>query len=269
MRRLFLLFVSAFMVMILAAPPVLADVGINESTFPDEAFRNYVSTVFDQDGDGIITDDEIAGITGIDAIGLGIESLKGIEYFTALEYLTCDGNNITEIDLSGNPNFIGLAASNNQIQSLNVSNNPKLYQMWVNNNQLTALDVSHNSELAIAYFQNNFLRELDISSNPNLRELDFDNNRFFDMEGVHQLEVDGNRIRNIDLSNAPLLEHFCCCANEVTALDFSNNPLLTYINCGFNFESLSSINVSGQTKLQTLFCSGNNLTARCQQQQRA
>lgn len=84
MRRLFAVFVSALMAMILTVPPGFADVGITSATFPDEAFRNFISTVFDQDGDGIIMDDEIAGITGIDAIGLGIESLKGIEYFTAL-----------------------------------------------------------------------------------------------------------------------------------------------------------------------------------------
>ena len=205
MRRLFVIFVSALMVMILAAPPGFADVGINSSTFPDDAFRNYVSTVFDQDGDGIITDDEIAGITGIEAVGLGIESLKGIEYFTALEYLTCDGNNITEIDLSGNPNFIGLSANNNQLQSVNVSSNPKLYQMWVNNNQLTAIDVSNNTELAILECNNNFLTELNISSNPNLKELSFGN--YFD-DGSDPLQQEGNRVRNIDLSNAPLLTRF-------------------------------------------------------------
>lgn len=43
MRRFFLLFVSALMVMILTVPPGFADVGITSATFPDEAFRNYVA----------------------------------------------------------------------------------------------------------------------------------------------------------------------------------------------------------------------------------
>ena len=175
MKRYYALFVFAVMGMALIATPGFADVGINSSTFPDEAFRNYISSVFDQDGDGIITDDEIANITVIEPVGLGVKNVKGIEYFTALQYLTCSGNELTEIDLSGNPEFIGLACENNQITSLNLTQNPKLYQLWFNDNLVTEIDLSHNPELTILECKNNRLTSLNISANTKLRELAFSN----------------------------------------------------------------------------------------------
>ena len=54
-----------------------ADVTINATNFPDENFRNWL-LVQDYGSDGVITDDEIAGITEIYVIDTSIASLKGI-----------------------------------------------------------------------------------------------------------------------------------------------------------------------------------------------
>lgn len=213
MRRFFVLFVSALMVMILTVPPGFADVGITSETFPDDAFRNFVSTVFDQDGDGIITDAEISGITEIWVGGLGIESLKGIEYFTALEVLIGDHNRIHEVDLSKNIN---------------------LHVLNLDNNLLTALDVSANKQL----FALNF------------------GNFYEDGEGDYH-ELEGNRVRTIDVSNNPLEQLECAC-NDMDNLDISHNPLLTYIGCGGN--NLTALDVSIHSELQTLYCWGNQLS---------
>ena len=65
---------------------------INATNFPDSTFRNYVSSNFDMDGDGVLSAAEIADATNISVNSMGISSLKGIEYFTAVVELHCWDN---------------------------------------------------------------------------------------------------------------------------------------------------------------------------------
>lgn len=78
-----------------------ADIPIDEAYFPDENFRNLISQYYGND-DGVITDEVIAGISLIDVSYQQITSLKGIEFFTALENLYCIGNQLTSLDVSKN-----------------------------------------------------------------------------------------------------------------------------------------------------------------------
>lgn len=74
---------------------------INEDVFPDEVFRNYVSSEID-DGDGILTPDEISSVISIDVHGLEVSSLDGIELFTNLKVLDCHDTPLTSLDISFN-----------------------------------------------------------------------------------------------------------------------------------------------------------------------
>ncbi|MBQ3347530.1 MAG: hypothetical protein IJG39_10625, partial [Synergistaceae bacterium] len=60
-----------------------ADVEINATNFPDDTFRSYVSSNFDTDDNGVLSDSEIEGVTTIDVNYSGVSSLQGVEYFTA------------------------------------------------------------------------------------------------------------------------------------------------------------------------------------------
>ena len=71
---------------------------INAENFPDEVFRSYVQTEID-DGDGVLSDDEIDGVDYIDVNSRGISSLKGIEFFTELETLECEDNLLPELNV--------------------------------------------------------------------------------------------------------------------------------------------------------------------------
>lgn len=77
-----------------------AQVEINKTNFPDGTFRAYVTREFDSNSDKVLSDAEIALATRIDVRGMGIQSLQGIEYFAALEYLDCYDNNLTSLDVS-------------------------------------------------------------------------------------------------------------------------------------------------------------------------
>ncbi len=90
-------------------------VPIDSETFPDEAFRSYISTHIDQDGNDYLSMDEIASVKAIGRYdqetyavtetGLanaGVHSLEGIDTFYNLESLVASGNDISEFDISGN-----------------------------------------------------------------------------------------------------------------------------------------------------------------------
>lgn len=64
-------------------------VAINAANFPDEVFREYVRSEFDEDNDGYLSQKEIASAERIFVYDSNISSIKGIEYLTALTYLSC------------------------------------------------------------------------------------------------------------------------------------------------------------------------------------
>ena len=130
-RRLLAL-VLVFALSLTMAPGVFAatKVAINSTNFPDEVFRSYVSDNFDTDGDGYLSDSEIAAAERIKITNRGVSSLKGIGYLTSLKSLYCNNNDLSELDVSKNTNLVELSCINNNLSSLDVSNNTKLE--WLN-----------------------------------------------------------------------------------------------------------------------------------------
>lgn len=90
-------------------------IAIDEEHFPDAFFRNYIAENADMDADGQLSKDEITEVTGIDVSGMGIQDLRGVEYFTELESLDCSDNELTSLDLSKNTKLQLLNAEGNQL----------------------------------------------------------------------------------------------------------------------------------------------------------
>ena len=119
----------------------LADVGINEASFPDDAFREYVRQ-FDTDQDGTLSEAEIPEVGLIDCQNLGIKNLEGIRYFTELSVLCCRDNLITRLDLSENPKMYWVFCERNAIGTLILKELPELEQLCCDGNALNSLDIS-------------------------------------------------------------------------------------------------------------------------------
>ena len=90
-------------------------IAINDTTFPDASFRGYIAENADTDKDGLLSESEIAGVTGIDVSDMGIQDLRGIGYFTALQSLDCSDNELTSLDLSANTALQTLSAGGNRL----------------------------------------------------------------------------------------------------------------------------------------------------------
>ncbi|MBO7650296.1 MAG: InlB B-repeat-containing protein [Lachnospiraceae bacterium] len=94
--------------------------------FPDPIFRNYVLQNIDSNQDGILSNGERKAVYELEVQALGISSLQGVECFENLTSLYCVQNNLTELNISGNPCLQFLSCGDNQISVLDISGNPLL-----------------------------------------------------------------------------------------------------------------------------------------------
>ncbi len=229
------------LVLVLICAFALADVEINETNFPDEIFRNTITAAFDADGDGSLSDAEIAGITDLGCAESGIESLKGVEYFTALRVLDCHKNKLTGLDVTQNTALEELYCCEMELKTLDVSRNTalKVLDCWACG--LTALNVGSNTALMHLDCQQNQLAALDVSSNTALIYLD----------------CQKNQLASLDVSKNTALTYLDCQKNQLTALDVSSNTALTVLVCHSN--SLKALDVSKNTALDILHCHYNDI----------
>ena len=222
-------------------------VDINETNFPDAKFRSFVKENLDKNNDGILDAGEIAAVKMIEANNMGIKSLEGVGFFTALETLKCWDNELTGLDLSKNTALKNLQCLNSKLQSLDLSQNPNLTQLYCGENPLTTLDLSKNAKLKVldcSGFANRRtkLTELDLSQNTALESLD----------------CSRNELKQLNVSGCTELEKLSCSSNQLTTLDVSKNVNLTFLNCGSN--QLTVLDVSNNPKLEDLSCDYNSLT---------
>ena len=153
-------------------------VAIDATNFPDGAFRQYVADNFDKDKDGALNQTERNAVKEIRIIGSGCTSLQGLKYFSQLTDLLCGNNNLTELDVSENPELVRLICYNNSLTSLNLNKNTKLGSLNCNNNKLTVLDLRENKSLWWLRCKNNCLTSLDLRNNPQIGDLQVGSQRY-------------------------------------------------------------------------------------------
>ena len=217
----------------------------------------------DDNGDGQITVNEAKSVKSLEVRSSDIKEMPEIRYFTALTVLYCDGNQLTDLDVSNNTALTKLICSSNQLTALDVSNNTAL--TWLNcyNNQLTTLDVSNNTALTKLNCRFNQLTTLDVSNNTALTDLSCDVNQLTTLDvsnntALTDLWCHNNQLTTLDVSNNTALTDLWCYDNQLTTLDVSNNTALTELDCYYN--QLTTLDVSNNTALTVLNCRYNQLT---------
>lgn len=241
--------------------------------FDDGQFEIYLLMRYDTNDDGKLQASEAAAIETLNIGMQGYTSLKGIEYFKNLKSLSCEYNNLKELDVTHCPLLETLICYDNGLRALDVTQNPKLQVLdcgW--NNVLSELDVTRCPELVRLKCGGNSLERLDVTQNPKLEELSAAHNRFDHLDvtqnpELRMLDVSYSSyfvstetqtflpIGEIDLSRNPKLEQFNCTLCDFERLDLSNNPELTHLRCMRN--RLSALDVSRNTKLKTLVVANN------------
>lgn len=130
-------------------------VEINETTFPDNAFRSFLLSK-DYGADGKLSKEELDNVKELLLPMRDIQDLKGIEYFTSIVKLDCSMNKLTSLD---------------------VSNLSQLARLQCYENNLTILDLTKNSKLEIAYCDRNKLNSLSVPNTPSLILVSFSENQ--------------------------------------------------------------------------------------------
>jgi Leucine-rich repeat (LRR) protein len=106
--------------------------------------------------------------------------------------------------------------------------------------------------------------ELRFGNFPNLYQLDISTTGLTVLEiekaeGLHILNVRGNRLQKLDLSGCPTLHYLYGNNNELTSIDVSKNPELRVLELGNS--KLTSLDVSKNPRLQNVLVHNNQFTA--------
>ena len=122
----------------------------------------------DTNDDGEIQESEAEAVLWLTVINEDISSLEGIQSFTNLVRLYCQGNEISIVDVSQSPNLEVLDCQNNAITDIDVTQNPLLEWLVCEGNLITSLDLSYNPNLEWLYSTSNQFTMLNLKNGNNI-----------------------------------------------------------------------------------------------------
>ena len=246
---------------------------INEETFPDPVFREYVLKIV---GSSVLTEEKAQQIEVLDVSDdnikevLGdrapITSLMGIRYLRYVKDLNCSGQELKKtLNLEQNSRVEKLNCSGNQLTGLWFHKGSSLKYLTCSVNEFTALDLSKCSELIELSCGNNKLTSLDLSANTKLQKISAGSNKLtaFDVRHLSELtylNLQANfDLKSIDVSKNPKLEFLNVAQTGLTSLNVKNNRKLVELNVYCN--QLTALDVRSNYLLKDLACFENQITA--------
>ena len=266
---------------------------INEETFPDPVFREYVLKIV---GSSILTEEKARQIEVLDVSASNIKkvlgdrapitSLMGIRYLryvkdlncsgqelkktlnleqnSRVEKLNCSGNQLTDLWFHTGSSLKYLTCSVNQFTALNLSKNPELIELSCGNNKLTSLDLSANKKLQKIVAGSNKLTTLDTRNLPELTYLNLWGNhdlKSIDVSKNTKLEflsVSHCKLTSLNVSNNRKLVELYVDDNQLTALDVRSNYMLKKLGCYEN--QITALDLSSNVALEYLGVNDNPIT---------
>ena len=266
---------------------------INEETFPDPVFREYVLKIV---GSSVLTEEKARQIEVLDVSDdnikevLGdrapITSLLGIRYLryvkdlncsgqelkktlnleqnSRVEKLNCSGNQLTDLWFHKGSSLKYLNCSVNQFTALDLSKNPELTELSCSSNKLTSLDLSANKKLQKIVAQTNALTTLDTRNLPELTHLYLWGNhdlKSIDVSKNTKLEILSaahGKLTSLDVSNNRKLVELYVYNNQLTALDVRSNYMLKKLGCYEN--QITALDLSSNVSLEDLGVNDNPIT---------
>ena len=269
MKKLLLL---SFAAIALSIGSAQADVTINETNFPDENFRWSMEGI--DNGDGVLTDEEIAAVEGITF--WDVQNFKGIEYFYHLQDLLIFGTNIPDqegfvmFDISKFTNLASFTMGDYHcVTSLDFSKNGKLKflnldsgmsglttiklpasieELTLNNvPKLSSLDLSpcQNSLVSLRLVNGGDVKKLDLSNFTQLNWLGVFGEgeegiyplTLLDVSGCENLwsiELAWTSIETLIVKDLPHIGEIQVSDNEIKTFKVENCEGLTGIGCNNN-----------------------------------
>ena len=197
-----------------------------------------------------------------------------------LSLLYCQNNMLTLLTLGNASTLRDLDCSQNQLSSLIATSCTNLTRLECDNNNIRILDISNCYNLGDLIWHNNPFEEInlgDVASitfhnyaaiyDPtkttdypylsyalnNSTKLKITSSRY------SRLNVSGNQLESLDISQSPNIQKLYCNNNNLTTLDVTKHRQLVELNCEANH--MTELNLETNSLLQYLKCNYNQLTA--------
>ncbi|GAB1307534.1 hypothetical protein KH5_02170 [Urechidicola sp. KH5] len=196
---------------------------------PDNNFeQSLIDLGYDTTLDDYVSTASISSITTLSIAYRNIDNLEGLEYFTNLEVLLCQNNNLTDLDVTQNTALRYLDCSGNNISSLDVSQNLLLEELYCSSNDLETLNVSSNSSLHSLFLISNDLESLNLQ-NGNNHNMSFTIANNNNLLGCVDVDVDGVPPSN-SIFDGGIVFSDDCAALQLSVQDFEINQTKIYPN---------------------------------------
>lgn len=215
---------------------------IDETNFPDPAFREYVASNLDADHNGALNDAELAEVRTISLQDLSITDLTGIGNFYNLYGITLNNLPLTSLNLTECSALAWATIGNCPLESVNFEGLPEFYYIQLLNTNITDLDLSRYTNLEEILVYDNQIETLILPQGSKLRRVSCRN----------------NKLTELDVAGCPNLSSLEVGQNAIKTLDISGLTNLTYLSCYNN--QLESLDISRLDKLTQFYASGNGLT---------
>jgi len=225
---------------------------------PDPVFEDkLIALGIDTDGkNGHVLNSSIETLTTLDVSNSSITDVRGLEGFKALQTLNVSNNSLSDLDLSKNNAITTLKCSiNTSLTCIMVADIAVAKNNWTTTKDSTAefsLDCRGYTLIPDTNFEAKLIAlEIDdtadgkvLTSNINtLNTLDVSNSSITDLTGIQDFTA---------------LINLTCSYNQLTSLDVSKNTQLKSVYSINN--KLTSLDVSKNTQLETLHVNNNTLT---------
>lgn len=278
----------------LALTGAKSSVVINETNFPDPVLREALVDCGIDDGDGILTDEEIENAT--DYIHLeGCKNLKGLEILKNLTFIDLNGSeesysSITSIDLSKFPKLGRLIIQDYAITSLDATYSTMLWlveivrcreftsikvdtqrdDLGVFLNYLPKLTSMENcvfNHVSYVEFYKTGIQDIDMSDHPRLSSLwvKGDDDGDYELNSINvsgcdnlwDLHIDHVKLQSVRLNALPRFYDISLYFCHTTNLALENMPNLGGIKCdGCTIQNLT---IKGCPVLNGVSCADNSL----------
>lgn len=232
---------------------------------PDSNFEDkLIELKIDIDGkNGKVLTSSISKVTDLNVQLSEIKDLTGIEGFTALEYLNCQFNTLSSLDVSKNLKLIELYCHGNDLTTLNVSANTELTTLQCNKNQITNLDISKNTKLVYINASENKLKSLNLKNGNNTN---FQSALLFKNPDLSCILVDNQAFANTSTSiffkdeAANFNDVECILYTLIPDVNFENKLIALGIDSGTSDGKVATSKISSLTELDLYGASISDLT---------
>ncbi|WP_282123385.1 hypothetical protein [Algibacter mikhailovii] len=175
----------------------------------------------------------IEGFTDLSFLSAAGQKIKAVNLSsnTKLDTLYLNGNHLTHMDISNNPNLILIDFQANAISTIQgLATSKKLKKANLSFNNFETISIN-NASLEVLIITHNLLKSIDTQDALHLKNVLAISNQLTGVDfssniGLETLVISGNKLQNINLENNTRLTHLYSSSNLLTSLDVSNNKQL-------------------------------------------